>query len=80
MRLVGEGYDVIRWLEERLRSEGVDRVPAELNIHSANAVGARNIIASIRSIARVIPMIQLDYEGRTWRRVDQPATRLQGER
>ena len=70
LELVGEGYDVIRWLEARLLGEDDDRVPAEINVHSANAVGVGRMIAGIRSMARRISLVQVDGDGRTWRRTD----------
>jgi hypothetical protein len=68
LELVGEGYDVIRWLEQQLRGEQRDRVPEELNVHSANPVGTRQMIKGIESLGRVIELEMVGADPRSWRR------------
>lgn len=46
------GYDVVKWIEERVRVHG-DPLPL-IYIHSANSVGRKNIEAAITSMAAFI--------------------------
>lgn len=49
---VGDGYDVIRWLEEQVHYNAEFVLPAEINVHSANPVAAARMkigIINLRS-------------------------------
>ena len=49
----GTGYEVSVWLENEAVEGHWDVVPNEINTHSANPVGAGNILAAIAAIGRM---------------------------
>lgn len=50
----GTGHDVANWIEEQAHVGSKLYVPADINVHSANAVGAKNMQAAIDSAFRAV--------------------------
>ena len=47
----GTGYDVLRWIEEKVATEGF-RPPPRILVHSANPTARARMLAAIESIRR----------------------------
>lgn len=48
----GTGYDVIRWIEERVATSDWD--PPNIDIHTANLAARQRMLAGVASIVRLV--------------------------